>query len=303
MMPMQQLVDEALQANQEAEQWDFKASLDVSARAELLEVVKDIIAMANSGGGVLLVGLNDDGSPSNHDTSALLAFDPAKMTDQIARATGRQFSSFRVSAVHKGGQTVAAILVGGVPVPLVTIVAGAYQDPGNPSRQKYAFNQGVAYFRHGAKSEPGTTEDLERVIKREIEAAREGWLGNIRQVSEAPLGSRIIVLKPGQSAPVDGLPFRSSDSPDAPELRLTDDDWREHYPYDYRQLTNLLRDRYVDFKENNAYHELRHPLESDRQYCIIRHLDPGNPRTQTKRLYGEAIIGEFDKHYTRHPDD
>ncbi len=239
-MLVSEILDAALQSNQESETWDSKSSLDLDSKGELLEVVKDIIAMANSGGGVILVGLNNDGTPSGSDVSSLLAFDPARMTDQIASATGRQVSSFSITATAKDGQTIAAIIICGVPVPLITVRVGTYPDPQNPSKQKRAFSQGVIYFRHGAKSEPGTTEDLERIIKREIEAAREAWLGNLRQVSEAPLGSRIVVLPPGESVSFDGLDVRISDSPDAPAVRLDEQDWRDQYPYSHRQLTDLV---------------------------------------------------------------
>lgn len=296
------LIDDALQADHETDIWDFKVSLDIGIKGELLELVKDIVSMANSGGGVILVGLDDNGVPSGSDVNGLLAFDPAKMTDQLAVATGRQFSDFRITAAHKGGQTIAAITVGGVPVPLVTINPGNYQDPDNPSKQKTAFSRGIAYFRHGAKSEPGTTEDLERVIKREIEAAREGWLGNVRQVLEAPPDSRVVVLAPGQAAP-DGIPVRIVNNPEAPAVHLYERDWRDIYRYTYQQLTDIVRDRYVDFKVNRTYHRLRRALESDRRYCETRHLDPRNPRSSKQQYYSEATIDELDKHYTRHPDD
>ena len=185
-MPPSQHLDDALRTDQESETVDFKTSLDVNVKSELLEVVKDIIAMANSGGGVLLVGVNDDGRPSGHDVSGLLNFDPAKMSNQLFAATGRHFCTFRITAAERGTHTIAAVEVGGVPVPLVTVAAGNYHDP-HTGRQKTAYSQGVVYFRHGAKSEPGTTEDLERFLKREIEAVRESWLSNLRRVAEAPL--------------------------------------------------------------------------------------------------------------------
>lgn len=302
MIPADQILEKALQANQESEQVDFKASLDIRVRGELLEVVKDIIAMANSGGGVLLVGLNDDGTPSGHNVSSLLTFDPAKVTDQIFSATGRHFSSFTIRAAQKVGQPIAAILVGGVPVPLVIVSVGNYQDL-HSGKQKTAFAQGVVYFRHGAKSEPGTTEDLERCLKREIEAAREAWLGNVRQVLEAPLGSRIVVLPPGQSASAEGFAVRVVDNPDAPVVRLHEQDWRDQYPYSFKRLTHTMRDRYIDFKENTEYHEIRRSLESDPKYCSTRLLDPDSPRNGWKRYYSPAVLEEFDKRYTLRTDD
>lgn len=104
-----------------------------------------------------------------------------------------------------------------MPVQLATVTTGNYQDPQNPSKQKSALSRGGSTLRHGAKSEPGTTEDLERVIKREIEVVREVWSGNVRQALEAPPGSRVVVLAPGQAA-LDGIPVRVVNSLDAPAV-------------------------------------------------------------------------------------
>lgn len=70
---------------------------------------KDIVAMANSGGGALLIGIKD-----------------------------------RVS------------------VPLIFTTSGNYQEVGG--KPKSAFTVGVVYFRHGTKSEPATSDDLQQFI-------------------------------------------------------------------------------------------------------------------------------------------
>lgn len=46
---------------------DFKAGFDVQWQNDWCEVVKDVVAMANSGGGLIVFGVNDDGTPSRSD--------------------------------------------------------------------------------------------------------------------------------------------------------------------------------------------------------------------------------------------
>ena len=67
------------------------------------------------------------------------------------------------------------------------------------------------YFRHGAKSEPGTTADLHGFIERRVEQVRDLWLGRVRQVIEAPEDARMVTV---QASDEGGVPT---------EIRLTDD--------------------------------------------------------------------------------
>lgn len=48
----------------ESQKVDFKASFDPQSKQDWCELIKDIIAMTNSGGGCLIIGVNDDGSHS-----------------------------------------------------------------------------------------------------------------------------------------------------------------------------------------------------------------------------------------------
>lgn len=92
---------------------------------------------------------------------------------------------------------------------------------------------------------------------------------------------------------------RISNDPDAVKVRLSEETVREQFPWDFRILTNRLKVRYSDFKENNTYHALRKPLEKNPKLCSPRFLDPGNPKSSKKNFYNSNILKEFDKHYKR----
>lgn len=92
---------------------------------------------------------------------------------------------------------------------------------------------------------------------------------------------------------------RVSNAPDAVAVRLEEEDVRERYPLDYQMLSQRLRRRYRDFKENRKYHKIRKALEADERFCKTRLLDPGNPKSAVKKFYNSNIIKEFDKHYTK----
>lgn len=296
---MNELLTSALAADHESEKIEFKESLDAKSKAAWLEILKDIVAFANSGGGVLLIGIRDDGHASGIDVTDVLNFDPADITNKMFACTGHHFSDFKIIKVEREGYPIAAIEIGRVSVPLIFTTSGNYQ--GTDGKPKSAFTVGVVYFRHGAKSEPATSDDLQQFIKREIDIVKDAWLSGIRKVVEAPEGSQIMVLPADAvvSESGDSQGVRIVDDPNAPAVVLREEDILKNFPYDYRRLTQKIRQRYSDFIENNHYHEIRRPLESNSQYCYTRLIDPNNPKSGKKRFYNPDILNEFDKHYTK----
>jgi hypothetical protein len=87
--------------------------------------------------------------------------------------------------------------------------------------------------------------------------------------------------------------------PNAPQMQLTEEDIRRTFRWDYRELTNRLRSRYIDFSENAKYHGIRKQLLQDPRYVRRRYLDPGNPNSARKDFYHPDVVTEFDRHYTR----
>lgn len=203
---------EAMLATSESSSVDFKQSFNPSAIAEWLELLKDIIAMANSGGGVILIGIADDGSSPGTDVSTALSLDPADIGNKIHKYTGIHFHDFEIIGCQKNDNEVCALLVGPSDVPIVFTNVGTYEV--QPGRQKTAFSVGTVYFRHGAKSEPGNTEDLRKFVERRLETIRRSWLEGISKVVEAPPGSRIAIMPPRDA---------SQNEPGAVPLRLVDD--------------------------------------------------------------------------------
>jgi predicted HTH transcriptional regulator len=179
-------IERVRNARRESKYIDFKEKLDISQAGEWCEIVKDIVAIANSGGGWILIGAKNDGSPSKADVTEVSTMDPAQITDKIFKYTGEQFSDFDIQEIEKNGNKLAAIQIKGVTIPLIFTQPGNYDIGGG--KQKTAFGRGTVYFRHGAKSEPGNSKDLRDCINREIEEVRKSWLGNIRKVVTAPTG-------------------------------------------------------------------------------------------------------------------
>ena len=126
---MNHSIDDALSSEGEHDWVDFKREFDPASAAAWCEVVKDIVAMANSVGGFIVVGLNDDGTPSGKDIQATLAVDPAVVVDKIRKYTGVQFASFSLHRRQRGGVDVQVFEVAAVHCPLVFTNAGTYELP------------------------------------------------------------------------------------------------------------------------------------------------------------------------------
>jgi hypothetical protein len=108
-----------------------------------------------------------------------------------------------------------------------------------------------------------------------------------------------IELKFTRSKAKDALATRITTDPNAPAVRLTEEQIRERYPWDYATLNQKCAERYEGFKVNRNYHEIRKPLQVDPRFGAVRFLDPGNPSSPKKPFFNPNILAEFDKYYTR----
>ena len=182
-------------AQRESRMLDFKERFDPNENSECIELVKDIIAMANSGGGLIVIGVCDNGKASTANVQPVLGLDPAKLTDKIESYTGVHFADFEISEARRGRKRVAVLAIGPSPDgPIVFNRPGTYAIKGD-KKQKSAFAKGTVYFRHGAKSEPGTSADLRRAIDRRLDSLRELWIDRVRQVVLAPEGARLAMVE------------------------------------------------------------------------------------------------------------
>ena len=201
----------ARQAKRESKYIDFKESFDPREKGEWCELLKDLVAMANSGGGLIIVGLDNKGRHSGKSVKPVQDLDPATITDKFLRYTGENFDGVNVQRATRGGRPIALMTVEESNSPLVFIKPGTYASPsGGQSR---AFSQGAVYVRHGATSEPATGLDLRVVLDRKVALARDAWLGNMRKVVEAGPDALVAVYRP-----------TSGDTGDQPQrIQLTSD--------------------------------------------------------------------------------
>lgn len=204
------LLDDALVQAGETDAVDFKSTFDPDAAGDWLELVKDLVAIANNGGGWILIGVLDNSHPVGFPAELHKKLDPAVLADKVRRYTDVNLSGLACIRCLKSDQTISAISIPCSEYPIPFSKPGTYQVDAN--KQKTAFSQGALYFRHSAKSELACLDDLRHFVDRKVREVKDFWLKGITQVVEAPKESFVAVL-PSE--------VRLSDSPDATPVRLT----------------------------------------------------------------------------------
>jgi hypothetical protein len=191
---------------------------------DYVELVRDIAAMANSGGGAIVF----------HGVAGL---DEESVHEQLERYAEPEFEGFTVEPVTRNGRpSVAVVVEGARNTPLV------FTRSGRLGNEHIAFVRGGLYFRHGAKSEPATGEDLRDFIRRQLEATRTQWLANIRQVMHAPDGAEVAVIETAERDE-EGRPtlIRLTTDPHAPLYGQVDPD--QSHPYRQKEVIREVNAR------------------------------------------------------------
>jgi hypothetical protein len=235
----------ALSATRESRGIAFRPAAGEAGSGARLELLKDLAALANSGGGAVVVGVERDGTPSGWDPSAFVATGATELTGAFAEYAGEAVDRFEVVPVDKGACPVAVVLVqprDGSPI--VFQKAGSYR---GETRRKTAFARGTVYFRHGTSSEPATARDLERFVHREVERQRRAWRSNVRKAAAAPADARVLVVKPKTPLAPPMTDVRVVDDPDAPVVGRADFDvTHPHRQRDVIRLVNAGIDRTIN---------------------------------------------------------
>jgi hypothetical protein len=227
----ERLLKRAAQAKRASKRVALVIGFDPAREGDWIELVKDVVALANSGGGVVVV-----------DRPDLVR---EEIGARLFRYAAPEFGGFDVHEVVRGGGPMTAIVVDDVEgVPLVFSQEGRYGD-------HVAFTSGALYFRHGPKSEAARGEDVRAFIKRQLDVTRAQWLSNIRAVMHAPGRAEIAVIETAERDEY-GRPtlIRLTTDPSAPLYGQIDPDLS--HPYRQKEVVREVNAR-LDGGEVNAF--------------------------------------------------
>ena len=89
------------------------------------------------------------------------------------------------------------------------------------------------------------------------------------------------------------------DKTGAPIFQDTEEVFKKKYPLDYQTLLEKLKNRYIDFSQNQEFHKLKKEICKQPEFSGERYLDYTKMSGVKKIYYSSNIFKEFDKHYTR----
>ena len=201
---------------------DFKSRFDPDAPRDWCEIIKDIVAMHNSEGGVIVFGLDSSGCDAGDAAGLARPVDPAHVIDKVRKYTGQVLRLFRVEDFERNGKTYRGCVIpaGEVPVPFKE--PGTWEKPDR--KQETVFSRGQLYFRHGAMSEHASFEDMLAWRDHVSDSARRRMYEDMGKIVSVPAGHSIQIVPEGAAAQVPTLAerVRLTDDPTAPGCVVVD---------------------------------------------------------------------------------
>lgn len=283
-------------APMELKKIDFKEKLDINKKGEWCELIKDIIALANCGGGILLIGVQDDGSISSYNHKTILNYDTAKIADKISGYLDIEYTEFEVVEIQRTDGKVTGILCFPSFPPRIFKKAGDYSD--QHGKQKSAFQKGILYTRRGTRSIPAQSSDLLNMLNVEINNRKKSWLGNIKKIVQSPFDYDVHLVSKGTNVTFGegGTPVRITDNPNAPEFKISNPD--KLCPFNTTKTVEIINKKLKGRATINFYDIilLRYQYKIDKNPEYYYHPISGASQYSNKLI--DWVIKKFNKDNT-----
>ncbi len=212
----------------ELEAVEFKSRFEGPKR--WLQFLVEAVALANSGGGLVIFGVGDRGDRLGADPALIEELDNAKINDQLRKHSPQATLTCTAQAVEFDSKTFVVVGVAHRGEIVVFDREGKV-DGGRP-----VFRPGVIYVRRPAQKAPATHVEVDRLIRRLAQAQASELLASVGRVvdpssdeelvavaADTPTEGRILTgtregtgvrmeVMPGE----DGLPVRELSDPSLP---------------------------------------------------------------------------------------
>ncbi|MCK4459066.1 MAG: hypothetical protein KAU52_05010, partial [Methanosarcinales archaeon] len=172
---------------------------------------------------------------------------------------------------------IAALLIESVSIPMVFIKPGTYDtdeggDEGDGGQQT-VFERGAVYFRHGARSEPGDSCDMTKVVGRELEKLHRSWFSGIEKAVKTP--AQYVTQPVATMSDAARMPNQSDYGVAIPDRT---------YPYIQKEVVHHVNERLSGKKHITAHDTL----------CVRRiyRIDESKPQFYYKSKFASAQYSE-----------
>ena len=197
---------------------DYKSDFRPSEPGGWQEIIKDIVAISNAGGGHIVVGATSEGKPSGVTLNEMQLLDQAHYVDQISKYTSAPFGELEVDFHKVDKKEIAIISIAASLPPKIFIKEGHFRT--SNGKDCRAFQAGVIYTRHGSKSEPANQSDVFRWFDTHFRRMKSDLLRNVKKAVTLPRGYTIAAVPRGYKITndPDAAPVRLTNDPNAPEI-------------------------------------------------------------------------------------
>ena len=176
---------------EEGKHIDYKLTLDLGSEKEKVEVIKELVAFANSGGGKIVFGQDKD-SRTGVDASHVDALDSAKCSDQIRKYTGLEsFELKHETESLQNGKFIHTLVVPRSQNLIVMSRDGSWKGF-DPKKDKPLFGKGDVWVRHSSKTERLSNEDVRQWADGIRADEREKFLSRLNTVISLPEGFDVV---------------------------------------------------------------------------------------------------------------
>lgn len=201
--------------SEEDDRVDYKQTVDLDSEKEWLGVTKDISAFANTRGGYLVFGVDDETKKAiglSRSVQSVLK-DANNIQLKINRHLEPDITMIRSKAFRIDGKSIVVIYIPqSAHVTHFIKKDGVFKYPSGTS--KTMLHQGTFYVRRSASNHLADSRDLDDVIDRRVDKFRDALLDKVARVVKSPADSNLFILSkdPEDDA---GERFIIEDSPDS----------------------------------------------------------------------------------------
>ncbi len=173
---------------------EFKAGFNRSTKA-WVTLLAEAAALTNSGGGILVYGVGNDGERLGVEASLIDDLDPAKIHDQLRKfAQGATLDVQALMTTYRRRHYLGLFLAAGHSIVSFDRDGNYQNDRGNTES---AFRAGVIYVRWPGGKRPATQLELNQVMQRLSDIQARNFLAKIERVVTLPQDAELIAVSPG----------------------------------------------------------------------------------------------------------
>jgi hypothetical protein len=171
----------------ETESLDFKRTANLQLARTKLNIVKDIVSLANTGGGFLIVGCDDQGNLARDQAPIVVdQWEPANLMGLVAKYVSAPISlNARTHSISDWDIAIVAIQPSMRSLPVPFSSNGEWYDSDN--KPHYEFRSGQIWVRSGPRNSPLDFHDWDRILADHDEELRERTRGENRNLIDQVL--------------------------------------------------------------------------------------------------------------------